>query len=31
MYVLLLEVLQYLIVYKDPCIDIDTNKIIVYI
>jgi hypothetical protein len=31
MHVLLLEVLHYLVVYKDPCINIDTNKITVYV
>jgi hypothetical protein len=29
MYVLLLEVLHDLVVYKDPCINIDINKIII--
>jgi hypothetical protein len=28
MYVLLLEVLHYLDIYRDPCINVDINKIV---
>jgi hypothetical protein len=31
MYALLLEVLNYLVASKDPCINIDVHKIIVYV